>query len=69
LSTSYNEIALEIGTLEEIDSANTCKVKRIRYDEATEGYAGVVELADTLDSKSKKGKSQKQGQKPQTDSR
>ena len=28
------------------------KLRELGYDEATEGYAGVVELADTLDSKS-----------------
>ncbi len=35
-----------------IEEGNACKVARIRYDQLVKDFAGVVELADTLDSKS-----------------
>jgi len=46
--------------------AKFARLPEFRYNEDWEAYAGVAELADALDSKSKKGKFRKRVQKRQT---
>ncbi len=49
--------------------SETSTRRRFIYDEGLEDLGGVAEWVDAVDLKSKKGKSQKQVQKPKTDSR